>query len=135
MASFDAVHGQSTHKKTCPPENRDHIKKESSLPTIIFKVLCCWVVVSNIFYFYPEPWGRFPFWQAYFSDGWFNYQPVYFSGFQGSIDFLHSDLPLEYVVNSFWLFLEAEALISMLSQDDVKRLQDFGYYKCMISDM
>ena len=27
------------------------------------------MVVSNIFYFQPENWGRFPFWRAYFSDG------------------------------------------------------------------
>ena len=30
----------------------------------------------NIFDFHPEPWGRFPIWRAYFSDGWFNHQPV-----------------------------------------------------------
>ena len=24
---------------------------------------------SNIFYFHPEPWGRFPIWRAYFSNG------------------------------------------------------------------
>ena len=24
---------------------------------------------SNMFYFHPEPWGRFPFWGAYFSKG------------------------------------------------------------------
>ena len=29
-------------------------------------------MVSNIFYVYPELWGRFPFWRAYFRDGWFN---------------------------------------------------------------
>ncbi len=27
------------------------------------------VVVSNIFYFHPEPWGNDPIWRAYFSDG------------------------------------------------------------------
>ncbi len=27
------------------------------------------VVVSIIFYFHPETWGRFPFWRAYFSKG------------------------------------------------------------------
>jgi len=27
------------------------------------------VVVSNIFYFHPENWGRFPIWRAYFSIG------------------------------------------------------------------
>ena len=32
-------------------------------------VMFCWVVVSNIFYFHPENWGRFPIWRAYFSDG------------------------------------------------------------------
>jgi len=29
-------------------------------------------VVSNLLYFHP--WGRFPFWQTYFSTGWFNHQ-------------------------------------------------------------
>ena len=24
---------------------------------------------SNIFYFHPEPWGRFPFWRSYFFKG------------------------------------------------------------------
>ena len=28
-----------------------------------------WQVVSNIFYFHPDPWGRFPIWRAYFSIG------------------------------------------------------------------
>ncbi len=28
-----------------------------------------WRVVSNIFYFHPENWGRFPFWRAYFWKG------------------------------------------------------------------
>ena len=27
------------------------------------------VVVSNIFYFHPDPWGNDPIWRAYFSDG------------------------------------------------------------------
>ena len=27
------------------------------------------VVVSEFFYFHPEPWGRIPFWRAYFSAG------------------------------------------------------------------
>ena len=27
------------------------------------------MVVSFIFYFHPDPWGRFPFWRAYFSKG------------------------------------------------------------------
>ena len=31
---------------------------------------------SNIFYFHPEPWGSEQIWRAYFSDGWFNHQPV-----------------------------------------------------------
>ena len=37
-----------------------------------------WVVVSNIFYFHPEHWGRFSpiLTCAYFSDGWFNHQQV-----------------------------------------------------------
>ena len=26
-------------------------------------------MVLKIFYFHPEPWGRFPFWRAYFSKG------------------------------------------------------------------
>ena len=25
-------------------------------------------------YFHPKPWGRFPLWRAYFSDGWLNHQ-------------------------------------------------------------
>ena len=29
-------------------------------------------MVSNLLYFHP--WGRFPFWQTYFSTGWFNHQ-------------------------------------------------------------
>ena len=28
-----------------------------------------WLVVSNIFYFYPDPWGNDPIWQSYFSNG------------------------------------------------------------------
>ena len=28
-----------------------------------------WLVVSKIFYFHPENWGRFLFWRAYFSTG------------------------------------------------------------------
>ena len=28
-----------------------------------------WEVVSNIFYFHPEPWANDPIWRAYFSDG------------------------------------------------------------------
>ena len=28
-----------------------------------------WVVVSQIFYFQPEPWGNDPIWRAYFSNG------------------------------------------------------------------
>ena len=28
-----------------------------------------WVVVSNIFYFQPDPWGDDPIWRAYFSNG------------------------------------------------------------------
>ena len=28
-----------------------------------------WVLVSNIFYFHPEPWGDDPIWRAYFSNG------------------------------------------------------------------
>ena len=36
------------------------------------------VVVSNMFYFHPDPCGRFPFWRAYFSKGWFNHQLVFF---------------------------------------------------------
>ena len=28
-----------------------------------------WLVVSNIFYFHPDPWGYDPIWRAYFSDG------------------------------------------------------------------
>ena len=31
-------------------------------------------MVSNIFYFHPDPWGNDPVWRAYFSDGWFNHQ-------------------------------------------------------------
>ena len=30
---------------------------------------------SNIFYFHPENWGRFPFWLVLFKWGWFNHQP------------------------------------------------------------
>ncbi len=33
-----------------------------------------WVVVSNIFYFHPEPWGNDPIWWAFFSKGWLNHQ-------------------------------------------------------------
>ena len=32
---------------------------------------------SNIFYFHPELWGRFPFWLIFFQMGW-NHQPVLF---------------------------------------------------------
>ena len=28
-----------------------------------------WVMVSNIFYFHPKPWGSDPIWLSYFSDG------------------------------------------------------------------
>ena len=28
------------------------------------------------FFIFTPIWGRFPFWRAYFSDGWFNHQPV-----------------------------------------------------------
>ena len=28
-----------------------------------------WVVVWNIFYFHPDPWGDDPFWRTYFSKG------------------------------------------------------------------
>ena len=32
------------------------------------------VVVSNMFYFHPEPWRRFPFWLIFLQMGWFNHQ-------------------------------------------------------------
>ena len=32
------------------------------------------VVVSNMFYFHPEPWRRFPFWRIFLQMGWFNHQ-------------------------------------------------------------
>ena len=33
---------------------------------------------SNICYFHPDPWRRFPFWRAaYFSNGWFNHQRLW----------------------------------------------------------
>ena len=31
-------------------------------------------MVSNIFYFHPENWWRFPFWRVFFLDGWFSHQ-------------------------------------------------------------
>ena len=34
-----------------------------------------WVVVSNIFYFHPYYWGRFPIWLIFFRGGW-NHQLV-----------------------------------------------------------
>ena len=36
------------------------------------------VVVSNMFFFMFTPiWGRFPCWRIFFSNGWFNHQPVF----------------------------------------------------------
>ena len=36
-----------------------------------------WVVVSNIFYFHPENWGRWTHFDEHiFQMGWFNHQPV-----------------------------------------------------------
>ena len=36
-----------------------------------------WVVdFLKIFYFHPELWGRWTHFDSYFSDGWFNHQPV-----------------------------------------------------------
>ena len=38
-----------------------------------------WVVVSNSFYFHPEPWGRWTqFDEHIFQMGWFNHQLVFF---------------------------------------------------------
>ena len=34
-------------------------------------------LVSNVFYFHPDPWEKNPIGRAYFSDGWFNHQPVF----------------------------------------------------------
>ena len=31
---------------------------------------------KHVFFFFTPIWGRFPIWRAYFSDGWFNHQPV-----------------------------------------------------------
>ena len=35
-----------------------------------------WVLVSNIFYFHPEPSGNDPIWLIFFKWGWFNHQLV-----------------------------------------------------------
>ena len=35
-----------------------------------------WVVVSNILYFHPEPWGMIQFDEHIFQMGWFNHQLV-----------------------------------------------------------
>ena len=32
-------------------------------------------MVTHIFYFHPENWGRFPCWLIFFQMGWFNHQP------------------------------------------------------------
>ena len=58
-----------------------HFEKVSSWISPIFRCdLFVWVVVSNIFYFHPEPWGTDPIWRAYFSNGLvqpeFNHQLV-----------------------------------------------------------
>ena len=42
------------------------------------------VVVSNIVYFHPGPWGNDPIWRAYFSNGWFNHQLAMHFGFASS---------------------------------------------------
>ena len=39
------------------------------LPFLTLAIYETWVVVSNIFCFHPENWGRFPIWRAYFSKG------------------------------------------------------------------
>ena len=40
-----------------------------------------WMVVSNIFYFHPDPWGNDPIWLIFFKwVGWFNHQHPPFFG-------------------------------------------------------
>ena len=47
--------------------------------------------------FHPENWGRFPFWRADFSDGWFNHQLEKILGVHHSLNQGTQDLPLHSV--------------------------------------
>ena len=64
---------------------------------------------SNIFYFHPELWGRFPFWRAYFSDGlkpptrqWFTYDFGWKSYSPWNQQLAPENGWLEYFLVSFW---------------------------------
>ena len=47
---------------------------------MVTQVLSNCVAVSNIHYFYSDPWANDPIWLAiFFSDGWFNHQLVFFN--------------------------------------------------------
>ena len=45
------------------------LEKQHETFLFVGKVTLFWVVLSNMFLFRPEIWGRFPFWRAYFSKG------------------------------------------------------------------
>ena len=67
--------GQRSHPTEIPNGNHETPQK-----TI------CWVVVSKIFYFHPENWGRFPFWLIFFrwvettNQNVFNHSLPYYGG-------------------------------------------------------
>ena len=59
-------------------------------------------MVSNICYFHPKLWGRFPFWLIFFSNGWFNHQLV--NVFFGHMFWVSSSMYRKICSLDLWCF-------------------------------
>ena len=70
--------------------------------------------LSNIFYFHPENWGRFPIWRAYFSDG---LKPPTTKVISIIVSIISTASPFDTVLSKAALRGREEALRMLISQD------------------
>ena len=97
-----------------------------------------WVVVSNMFYFHPENWGRWTHFDEHiFQMGWFNHQLVVgvlsvFLGNKNLHYFLKKMDGYPNFLSKMWIFLQSIRIYWQVNLRIAKHMQTWLGYTCCI---